>query len=155
MELTDKTIKLLENQGFVIVSTIDKNGGIHSVAKGIVGIEKEGKVFIIDLFKNHTYKNLKRNPNVSITAIDGQNYDGFTLQGKAKIVPRKGIQDHLVAKWEDKVIERITNRMILSIQKGKKTNIHHEAKLPKHPRYLIEIDVEAVEDLSATFKMNN
>ncbi|MBU0469075.1 MAG: pyridoxamine 5'-phosphate oxidase family protein [Candidatus Omnitrophica bacterium] len=155
MELTDKTIKLLEKQGFVIVSTINENGGIHSVAKGIVGIEKEGKVFIIDLFKNHTYKNLKRNPIVSITAIDENSYDGFTLQGRAKIVPREDIQDHLVSKWEDKIIERISNRMISSIQKGKKTNDHHEAKLPKHPKYLIEIDVDEVEDLSATFKINS
>ena len=152
MELTEKTIKLLEKQGFVIVSTINKNGGIHSVAKGIVGIEKEGKVFVIDLFKNHTCNNLKRNPNVSITAIDDHSYDGYTLQGRAKIVPRKNIQGHIVSKWEDKIIERISNRMIASIQKGKRTNVHHEAKLPKHPKYLIEIDIEKVVDLSSTFK---
>ncbi|OGX46996.1 MAG: hypothetical protein A2306_02330 [Omnitrophica WOR_2 bacterium RIFOXYB2_FULL_38_16] len=155
MELTDKTIKLLEKQGFVIVSTLTEGGAIHSVAKGIVGIEKEGKVFVIDLFKNNTYNNLKRNSNVSITAIDDQSYDGYTLQGKAKIVPREDIQDHIVAKWEDKIIERISNRMISSIQKGKRSNEHHEAKLPKHPKYLIEIDVEEVIDLTATFKDNS
>ena len=154
MELTEKTIKLLEKQGFVIVSTITKDGGIHSVAKGIVGIEKEGKVFVIDLYKNITYKNLKNNPNVSITAIYEHNYAGYTLQGKAKIVPREDIEDHIVSKWEDKIIERISNRMIASIQKGQRSKEHHESKLPKHPKYLIEIDVDKVVDLSGIVNDN-
>ena len=86
-----------------------------------------------------------------ITAIDEKHFKGYTLQGKAKIVPRKEIESHIVDKWEDKIIRRISKRMIESIQSGSKTREHHEAKLPKHPKYLIEIDVEKIVNLSGNY----
>jgi len=148
MRLPENVYKFFVKQGYVIVSTLDEKGGIHCSAKGIVGIEAEGKVFIIDLYHHSTYHNLLKNNLVSITAVNEKEFTGYTLQGTAKIIPREDIQDHIVAKWEDAIIARISNRVQNSIQAGKKSDTHHEAHLPYHPKYLIEIDVENIIDLT-------
>ncbi|OGW79841.1 MAG: hypothetical protein A3G33_03030 [Omnitrophica bacterium RIFCSPLOWO2_12_FULL_44_17] len=146
--ISEKAMHFLEKQGVVVVSTLDEFGKIHCSVKGIVGLEKEGKVFVIDLYHHRTFQNLQKNPTVSITAIDEHAFAGYTLQGKAKIVPREEIQGHIIEKWEKRIVRRISNRLIKSLQAGVLTERHHEAHLPTVPKYLIEVDVEKVIDLT-------
>ncbi|MDP8212726.1 MAG: pyridoxamine 5'-phosphate oxidase family protein [Candidatus Zapsychrus exili] len=146
-KLSRDQMNLLQRQGFVMVATLDSRNKINCSAKGIVGIE-EDKVFIIDLYKGNTYKNLARNSTVSIDAIDEHSFSGVTIQGKAKIVLREKIEDHIIKKWENSIIRRISSRVIKSVQTSVKSRKHFEVDLPKHPKYLIEIDVEKVIDLS-------
>lgn len=148
MKISDDAVHFLKNQSTVIVSTLTEKGEIHCSAKGIVGVVAEGKVFVIDLYRNRTYRNIKANPTVSITAINEHKFIGYTLQGKAKIVARKDIEEHIVKAWENKIIERISSRIIRSVQSGVKSQSHFEAELPHKPKYLIEIDVENIIDLS-------
>jgi len=145
--LSKEVIYVFEKQGFVIVSTLDSNGGIHCAAKGIVGMEEEGKVYVIDLYKNKTFNNLKKNPTVSITAVDEETFTGYTLKGKAKIVDRKEIKSHIIESWENKVVQRVSKRVIGDIKKETKSLHHPEAIFPP-PEYLIEVDVESVVDLT-------
>ena len=148
MKLSAEIINFFTKQKIVTISTFSDDGRIHCAVKGIVGIEEKGRVFIIDLFKHWTYKNLKANPTVSITSVNEHEFKGFTLQGKAKIVLHKKIEDHIVQKWEDRFVKRISDRMISSVQKGVKSKVHHEAAMPYRPEYLIEIDVENIIDLT-------
>lgn len=145
--ITKEIIYLFHKQGFVIVSTLDSEGSIHCAAKGIVGIEAEGRIYLIDLYQGKTFSNLKRNPTISITAIDEDEFSGFTIKGKAKIVNREEIKEHIIASWEDKVIKRVSKRVIGHIKKEKKSSHHPEAIFP-HPQYLIEVDVDSVVDLT-------
>ena len=154
MELPEKVVHFLGSQHFVIVSTIDFKGRIHCSAKGIVGIEKEGKVFIIDVYKNNTLRNLKKDSRVSITSVDEHKFMGFTLQGTAKIVLREDIEDRIVAEWENRILKRMTERITKSVHDGAKSKKHFEAQLPQQPKYLIEIDVENIIDLASP-KVNN
>lgn len=148
MELPEKVFHFLENQGFVIVSTIDREGRIHCSAKGIVGLDRAGKVFIIDLYMRQTFQNLNKDPRISITAIDEKQFIGYTLQGKARIVSRAQIEDHIVSVWEGRILQRASKRIAVAVQTGVKSKDHFEMKLPKKPKYLIEMDVENIIDLS-------
>jgi len=145
--LSADAISLLQKQGFVVVSTLDANGGIHCSAKGIAGIEKQGKVYLIDLYRARTFDNLMKNPAISITAVDERQFSGFTLKGRAKIIEREKIEGHIIKGWEDKVIERVSKRVIQDVQADKKNSRHPEAAFP-HPQYLIEMEVEEVIDLT-------
>ena len=137
----------LKKQGFVIVSSLDKEGRIHSSAKGVVGIDEGGRVFLIDLYQARTYNNLKRNPTVTVTFVDEHKFEGYALQGIAKIVEKEDISGSIIAEWEDKVIQRISKRLIKNLQDGKASSHHPEAAFP-HPKQLIEIDVEKINDLA-------
>ena len=144
--LTDRIIHFFENQGFVIVSTIGTNGIPHSSCKGIVQIQKEGRVYLLDLYKTKTYRNLQSNTNISITAVDEHKFEGYCLKGKAKIVDGRDLDLQTIKAWEEKIAGRITKRMIRNIREDKVITRHSEALLPR-PEYLIMMGVEEIVDL--------
>lgn len=145
-ELPDTIVHFLERQGFVIVSTLDAKGSIHCSAKGIVGIDKEGRIYIMDLYRARTLKNLRKNPVITVTSVDEHQFEGYTLKGKARIIERERIEDHLFKGWETRLRRRIANRMIKNIREEKQKSRHPEAHLPK-PKHLIVMDVEEIVDL--------
>lgn len=147
MKLSQDIMSFFQEQGFVIISTLDSKGNIHCSAKGIAGIEQGGKVYLIDLYKANTFNNLQKNSTASIIAVDEHQFIGYTLKGKAKIVERAKIEKHIMKSWEDKVIQRISKRVITDVKADRKIDHHPEAKFP-HPQYLIEVDVEEVIDLA-------
>lgn len=146
-ELPADIINFLEKQGFVIVSTLDKNGSIHCSAKGIVGLEKEGRVYLIDIYRKKTLANLKRNPTLSLTAVDEHHFVGYTLKGRAKIVEKEKIEDRIIKRWEERVVARISKRIIGNIRADRKFSHQPEARFP-FPKYLIVVEVEHIVDLA-------
>ncbi|MCF7870088.1 MAG: pyridoxamine 5'-phosphate oxidase family protein [Candidatus Omnitrophica bacterium] len=148
-EIPDKVAKLLKEHGFVIVSTLDRDGGIHCSAKGVVDVKEEGRVYLIDLYKRVTYINLQRDPNITITAIDEDQFIGFSLKGKTKIVKRSKIKESIIKQWEKKLVERISKRVIKNVKKDRGSTKHPESKFSQ-PEYLIEMRVDQIIDLTPT-----
>lgn len=144
--LTEEIIGFLQNQNFVIVSTLDSDRSIHSACKGIVKIDPAGKIYLLDLYQGKTFQNLKRNPYISITAVDEHRFSGYCLKGKAKIIERDKLRSQIITTWEDKIISRITQRVVKNIRGEKGHPRHPEALLPK-PKYMIVMKVQEVIDL--------
>jgi len=147
IHIPQSVISFLEKQGFVIVSTLDSHGRIHSVAKGVVDIENQGRIYLIDLFKARTYANLKKNSTITVTVVDEHAYLGYSLKGKGHIREKKAIQKDMLRKWEERLLHRISRRIIRHIQQEKNGSRHHEIHLPE-PEYLIRMDVEEIVDLA-------
>ena len=144
----DKDIlNFFEKQDSVIVSTINVAGSIHCAVKGIVSTKEEEKIFLIDLYLRETFKNLKKNPTISITALDEHLFKGYTIQGEAEIIFRDKIHEEIFADWERRVVERISKRVSRSVGAGLQSRVHHEAHLPTHPQYLIKVTIKNVVDL--------
>src|SRR3989338_5971709 len=99
MRLREKAINFLKKQGFVIVSTLDKDGTIHNACKGIVNIHRDGRIHLLDLYKGRTYANLKRSPFLSITSVDEHHFRGWCLKGKAKILPMETLGLEVIKSW--------------------------------------------------------
>ncbi|MFH1782191.1 MAG: pyridoxamine 5'-phosphate oxidase family protein [Candidatus Omnitrophota bacterium] len=146
-QLTEGIIRFFQHQPYTVISTIDETGHPHNSCKGIVDIEESNKVYLMDLYKGKTYSNLKRNPKVSITAVDEHKFMGFSLKGKAKIVDRHVVPEEALKKWEDKILKRISSRLIKNIKGEKGHPRHPESLLPK-PEYLIEVEIEDIVDLT-------
>lgn len=144
--ITSDIVQFFHNQRFTIIATIDKNGYPHSSCKGIVEIDKRGRVYLLDLYRAKTYENLKKNPRISITGVDEHKFIGYCLKGKAKIVPRNRVSKRILKLWEDKITSRISHRLLKNIQGEKGHSAHPEALFPG-PAYLIEVDVDEVIDL--------
>lgn len=145
--LTDGVIQFFHNQGFVIVSTLDADGSPHSACKGIVKINRTGRIYLLDLYRGRTYENLKRNPSISITAVDEHKFVGYCLKGKAKVIPEVNFRSEVIMTWEDRITSRITRRVLKNIREEKGHPRHPEALLPR-PQYLIIMDVEEIIDLT-------
>lgn len=145
--LTDEIMQFFHSQGFVIVSTLDKDGSLHSSCKGIVKINKSDVVYLLDLYRARTYDNLKKNPHISITAVDEHKFRGYCLKGKAKIIKIDKLKNHIIKAWEDRITSRITRRLLKNMREEKGHPRHPEALLPK-PEYLIAMKIEEIVDLT-------
>ncbi len=145
--LTDDIINFFHKQPYAIITTIDKKGCPHNSCKGIVDIENTGKVYLLDLYKERTYENLRQNPHTTITAVDEHKFMGFCLKGIARIVKEEKLYSRTIKKWEEKLTKRISQRLLKNLQGQKGHPRHPEANLPK-PEYLIEVEVKEVIDLT-------
>lgn len=145
--LSAEIIDFFKNQAFVIVVTSDPGGSLHCSCKGIVKIIPEGKIYLLDVYKEHTFENLKNNSNISITAVDEHKFRGYCLKGSAKIVAAEDLDKEVNAAWEERLSGRITQRVIKNLREEKGHPRHPEASFPK-PQYLIVMDVHRVVDLT-------
>ena len=145
--LPDEIVHFFREQGFVIVSTVDERGMPHSSCKGIINISPAGKIYLLDVYLNGTYNNLKRNPNISITAVDEHKFKGYCLKGKAELIVRDGLSPQIKKAWEARLAGRITQRLLKNILDKKGHPQHPEARFPQ-PKYMIVVDVGEVVDLT-------
>jgi predicted pyridoxine 5'-phosphate oxidase superfamily flavin-nucleotide-binding protein len=147
VKLPAEVAQFFQNQGFVIVSTLDNDGTPHNSCKGIVRVSPQGKIYLLDLYQAKTYHNLVNNPRISITAVDEYKFAGYCLKGEAKIVQNKKIGPRITAEWEEKVTSRITQRMIRNIREEKGQSRHPEVSFPK-PKYMIVMEVKEIVNLA-------
>ena len=147
MKINDDLIDFLKKQHYAIISTLDKNGAIHNSCKGIVDIDKQGIICLLDLYKQRTYANLQLNPNISLTVVDEHQFQGYSLKGKARMISGEKITEDMMKAWEKKVTSRVSQRILRNI-KGKKGHPKHPEILFPIPEYAIEMTVDSVVDLT-------
>lgn len=145
--LNQGIVKFFLSQHYTVITTVDANGYPHNSCKGIVEMNAKGQVYLLDLYKENTYKNLQGNPNISITGVDDHKFIGYSLKGTARIIKRKDLKLHTLKAWEDKITKRISHRLLKNLRGERGHPKHPEALLPK-PEYLIEVNVKDVVDLT-------
>lgn len=144
---SEDEIYFLKKQAYAIVSTIDVNGTIHSACKGLLKIIPEGQIYLLDLYMGRTYRNLKKNPVISLTCVDEHSFSGYSLKGRAEIVPKESLEPSLIRAWDEAIVNRVTSRVLKNVRGEKGHRLHPEALLP-NPKYMIRVKVEEVRDLT-------
>jgi hypothetical protein len=145
--LSRDIIGFFYEQGFVVVSTLDKQGSLHNSCKGIVNIDPKGRVYLLDLYRGRTYENLKRNSRISITAVDEHKFMGYCLKGKAREISGEELNPEVMQAWDQRIIHRLTRRLLKNLREEKGHRWHPEALLPR-PEYMIVMQVEEIVDLT-------
>jgi hypothetical protein len=140
-------VGFLDKQGFVIVSTLDGKGGIHCSAKGILLVEPQGSIQLIDLYRGRTLANLKNDPRLSITCVDEHRFIGYTLKGNALLSEDDSAKGEILQRWYARISGRISKRLIRSIKEGRSSFAHPEASMPE-PVCLITMRVDEIIDLA-------
>lgn len=152
--IPNEVVHFFAESGFGVVSTSDKQGRVHSSIKGIIRIDAEGGVYLLDLYKQRTLRNLKENPYISITGVDEHRFIGYTLEGAVEIVEDKATVEKFFDHWKQSLTKRITTRVIRNVRGRKGHPEHPETQLPA-PEYLIKVNVEKVIDLAPKAIKNN
>ena len=145
--ISDDIKRFILAQHFIIVSTVGSDGIPHSSCKGIVKINTDGTIYLLDLYMGQTYENLTMNPSINLTAVDEHKFKGYCLKGTAEVVSSDKWKPDVLKAWEQRMTSRITHRILKNLRGEKGHPRHPEALLPK-PQYLIEMDVEEVIDLA-------
>lgn len=153
MIIPEEVSSFLLKQSFVVACSIDADGFPHSSCKGVVDvIAARGEIYLLDLYKKHTYVNILRSGRFSVTAVDEHGFKGYCLKGAAEIVPEKRLPQEVLKLWEDKITARLTHRLITNLGGRKGHPSHPEALLPE-PEYMIRLSVSHIVDLTpAAFK---
>ncbi len=146
-ELSEDVVEFFQKQGFTIATTRNAGGSLHCSCKGIVKINRGGRIYLLDLYKGETFENLKNDSNISVTAVDEHRFKGYCLKGRAQIIPARDFDKEINAAWEARLAGRITQRVIKNMLEEKGHPRHPEASFPK-PQYLIVVDVNEVVDLT-------
>lgn len=147
VKLPEDVIRFFHSQHFVIVSTVDADGTPHNSCKGIVKIEEDGTIYLLDLYKGRTHDNLERNPVIGISAVDEHKFKGYSLKGRATIIKEEKLKPYIIKAWEDRLATRITHRVIKNLKGEVGHSKHPEAQLPG-PKYLIAMAVGEIVDLT-------
>lgn len=145
--VTEEIIHFFKKQGFAIVSTLNSDGSIHTACKGVLKITPEGEIYLVDLYMGRTYQNLERNGVISIASADEHTFSGFSLKGKASIIPRDKLEPEILKAWDAMIVSRLTRRLLKNIREEKGHPAHPEALLPS-PKYMIRAEVKEVIDLT-------
>ena len=146
-QISSAIIDFLRTQGFVIVSSIDKNGFPHSSCKDIVKLDPAGKIYLIDVYHGVTSENIERNQQISISAVDEHKFIGYCLKGKANKMPDDLISQEIIKAWEDKITSRLAKRLLRNLVQDQGQRHHPEASLPQ-PKHFIVLEVEEIVNLA-------
>ncbi|MDD5281274.1 MAG: pyridoxamine 5'-phosphate oxidase family protein [Candidatus Omnitrophica bacterium] len=140
-------IDFLRTQGFVIVSSIDKNGFPHASCKDIVKIDSSGKIYLVDAYSGETAENIKHNPQINISAVDEHKFMGYCFKGRAVLISGGEISQEFIKSWEANITSRLAKRLLHNLAQNKARAHHPEASLPS-PKHLIIVTVEKIVDLT-------
>lgn len=147
LKLNSDIINFLENQGCVVLTTIDAKGYPHASCKGMIKTEESRRIYLLDAYHGRTFRNLKINPYASVTVFDEHRFKGFCLKGRARLIHEDELTADIIKSWEKRIAARLTQRLLKNIREDKGHKGHPEASLPK-PKYMIVLEVSEVVDLT-------
>lgn len=137
----------LQEQGFVIVTSWDKDGFPHNSCKGIVEISEDGKIYLLDLYQGQTFRNIKHNHRISITAVDEHKFLGYSIKGFAYILEDDSLKGRLAKDWEEKIVKRVSQRILRNLS-GQKGHPRHPEMLLPFPKHLIAFTPKKIVNLT-------
>ena len=130
------------------MATHDEKGAIHTSAKGLLKLDAEGKIFLLDLYKGRTCRNIKKNPNVTLTFIDDRKFAGYAIMGKARIRRENAVPESTLKEWEKHISKRMARRIVSHVKQPQGVSDWiPEASFPA-PKHVIEVKTERVVDLA-------
>ena len=124
-QLPDKLVKLLEGGHTFWVATATSDGVPNIAIKGSGALADNERLFFADLFSKKTRANLEQNPIVAIGIHDAENHVAVQVKGRTTLSESGPLYDTVVAALKVKA-----------------------PSLPA-PKYVVEIAVESVWDMTA------
>ncbi|MDR3711084.1 MAG: pyridoxamine 5'-phosphate oxidase family protein [Capsulimonadaceae bacterium] len=123
--IPEKIVTLLEGGHAFWVATASADGWPNIAIKGSGAVADPEHLFFADLFSKKTRVNLEHNPLVAVAIHDAEKHIAVQVKGRATLSESGPLYDTVVARLAEKA-----------------------PSLPK-PKYVVEIAVESVWDMTA------
>lgn len=139
--LIKEALKFLEEKIFINIATCGPGQRPNVAPKFLLKIEKN-YIYLIDYVMNTTLRNIKNNPQVSISSINLKTLKGYQINGSAEILKKskKGRYGKLLKEYEQKQLYLSTQRLIRALHNQGKSG-SYEAEFPKRVE-IIKIQVD-------------
>ena len=136
--------KILDNHEFVIVATSDGKGTPNAAPMFLVKTE-DRLIYLVDYTMGTTYRNLKANPQVSVSISDHETLIGFKFNGHVKLLQEGPVYKKIVEAFKEKTLTLSIERILSGIRR-KKSHGGFEVQLPE--KFVVyEIHIEEVVEI--------
>jgi len=119
MEITKRIQELISGREFISIATCNFHGRPNVAPKFFLKSENNF-IYLVDYVIGATYKNLKINPQVSMSLMDLDNLLGYQINGTVEIIEKGNDYDGLLSEFQAKEISLSTKRIIEGLDRGKK-----------------------------------
>jgi predicted pyridoxine 5'-phosphate oxidase superfamily flavin-nucleotide-binding protein len=133
MKIIKKAITFLQASEFVVVATADKEGKPNCAPKLLLKIDGE-VIYFIDYSIGRTFRNLRVNPQISLSFMDIHSLSGYRLSGSVEIIENGEVYDECLKELRVKEIDLSVERIVKGVQNGK-VHKYFESEIPE--RFLI------------------
>jgi len=118
LKISPGLIALLQKADFVSVGTADEHGQPSVASKFLLKVDGSS-LYLVDLVKGKTWRNLQYNPFISLTVMDEDNLRNYQINGTAKVLEAGSEFDLLMLEFADKQVSFATNKIITGVQQSK------------------------------------
>lgn len=126
---------LLEKNPYVVVATSTLKGKPNAGPKFLLAYDNES-LWLVDYVKTRTWKNINKNPQVSIAIMDPKALTAYQLRGRAYIITKKEDVRNMTEKLHDKTTDLSVQRIIEAVRSGVKSETY-EISMPSRVVFII------------------
>lgn len=109
---------LLKKSEFISVGTSDASGSPSVASKFLLKVDGN-TVYLVDLIKGKTLRNVRYNPIISLSVMDEDNLRGYQINGTVSVIEFGKEFDLLMLEFTEKQVSFATNRIIAGVQQSK------------------------------------
>jgi len=128
--LIKEIASFLRTEKFLNIATTDLNNRPNAAPKFLLKIDND-LIYLVDYVKNTTLKNIRINPQASISFIDTNSLKGYQINGVVEVIDKGPICTKLLREYEKKQINFSTQRLIDSLH-SEKLQRHFEVEFPSN-----------------------
>lgn len=129
--LVNEALNFLAGKIFVNIATSSLSGRPNVAPKLLLKV-RGNSIYLVDYVRNTTLKNIKANPQVSISSVNLKNLKGYQINGTAVILKsaKSGNYQKLLAEYDKKSVDLSVKRLIAALHSQTKS-ANFEAEFPK------------------------
>ncbi len=149
--LKERIQELLREREFIYVATSDFNHRPNAAPKFLLKIE-ENCIYLVDHVIGTTFRNLKLNPQTSLSIMDRDTLHGYQVNGTVEMLARGEEYDSMIQELHRKEIQLTTERVIEAVRTGKR-NKNFEVAFPKEV-VIYKVEIQDIVEISPEGRLN-
>ncbi|MDD5195122.1 MAG: pyridoxamine 5'-phosphate oxidase family protein [Candidatus Omnitrophica bacterium] len=116
---TSQVAAILENKEFIEMATCDHSGRPNVAPKFLLNTVRNC-IYLADYVIGRTYRNLKINPQASLSTMDFNTLTGYQINGYVTLIDKGPVYRSLLKDFERGKIKFSAKRLIEGVRKEKK-----------------------------------
>lgn len=142
--LKHKAMELLKQREFVSVGTCDFKGKPNAAPKFVLKLD-DHFVYLVDYTIGQTWKNLKLNPQASISFMDPDTLVGYKIDGSVEVVEKGSSYRKMFDEMQRKQVS-LTAQHIIEEVRGAKAHNSFEVEITEH-FVIYKISIEEITEI--------
>ncbi len=143
--------KVLRKKEFINVGSCDFKGRPNVAPKFLLKVDGD-YMYLVDYVMGRTWRNLKKNPRLSLSTLNQDTLMGYQLNGSVDMIKEGSSYEKLLTEYRDKQIDFSAVRVAEGVRRGREHE-HTEAAFPEKVVFF-KVKIEEIVKIVPTGKLN-